>query len=182
LVSASAGGTLLVWDLTGRLKEGRLPPLALQPKELEQEWEALASEDAARAQGAVWTLVASEQALPFLEKRLQPARHVTPEHLKQLIANLDDDSFDVREKAAGELAEAGEVAAMALNKALASMPSPEARVRIMRLLAQVETPMPPRERLRDLRGVRLCHESPQRNETRQSATKRLILCPILQSE
>jgi hypothetical protein len=51
------------------------------------------------------------------------------------------------------LAEAGEVAALALHKALAAMPSPEARIRIMRLLAQVETPTPPRGRLRDLRGV-----------------------------
>jgi RNA polymerase sigma factor (sigma-70 family) len=138
LVLASAGqdSTTLLWDATGRLEDGRLKPANLGPDQLKTLWADLAGDDAVKAYRAIWTLAAaSDQAVPFLEKHLQAApRPAEAKRLIQLIAELDDDAFAVREKAAAELEKLGELAAPALRKALEAKPSAEVRLRVRKLL------------------------------------------------
>jgi WD40 repeat protein len=55
----------------------------------------------------------------------------------RLIKDLDDDDFDVREKASAELGKLGVDAALALRRLLERRPSPEARARARRLLARI---------------------------------------------
>jgi HEAT repeat protein len=67
------------------------------------------------------------------------------------IAKLDDDDFDTREKAVGELAKLGAAARPALQKVLEDSPSAEQRQRINGLLDKLgKSAIPPE----DLRGVR----------------------------
>jgi len=56
LASASADGTLLVWDLTGKLANAQLPKKALTERELAVAWDDLKSPEPARAQQAVVAL------------------------------------------------------------------------------------------------------------------------------
>jgi WD40 repeat protein len=156
LVSASDDGTLLVWDMTGRLEAGRLAAVALKPEELEKQWRNLGDTDGETRWRAVWTLAACPQSTSFLSTKLQPIPSVTAERLKQLVTDLDNDAFAVREKASRQLAEIGEVAGPALRQALASNPSPEVRGRIEALLKplqQLDAIPPPEERLRVLSGL-----------------------------
>jgi hypothetical protein len=141
LVTAGEDGTLLVWDITGGLRDGRLKALTLTPQELEADWQDLAGEDAARAHRAAWRLVAgAAQALPFIEKRLRPVPFVPSQPVARLIADLDDDEFEVRENASRQLAELGEVAASALRRSLKDTRSEEVRKRASHLLEQLEKP------------------------------------------
>jgi WD40 repeat protein len=156
LVSASSDGTLLVWDMTGRMQGGRLVLTPLRPEELEKQWVALGAADAARRWHAVWTLAAYPQATSFLAEKVRPVPAVPEGRIKQLVADLDADAFAVREKASRQLADLGEVAGPALRAVLASGPSVEARRRIEELLGPLErldaVPLPER-RLRALGGV-----------------------------
>lgn len=58
--------------------------------------------------------------------------------IQQLIRDLDNDGFTVREKATAELGRLGEFAEPDLRRALRGPISPEARLRVERLLEQVE--------------------------------------------
>jgi hypothetical protein len=96
---------------------------------------ALDGNDSAAAYRAIWTLVAAPaQCVPLLKEHLQPVAPVDAKRLAGLIAALDDDAFDVREKASTELEKLGEAAEGALRKALEGQPSPEVRQRVKLLL------------------------------------------------
>jgi RNA polymerase sigma factor (sigma-70 family) len=134
LASGSADSSVLVWDLTGRLRDGRLA-LAKLSAELEVVWGDLAGPDAARGYRALWRLAAAPvEALPLLRESLRPVAVVSAERMKRLIADLDDDDFNVREKATDELAKLGGVAEDELRKALTGTPSAELKQRVQHLL------------------------------------------------
>jgi WD40 repeat protein len=73
LVSAHDDGTLLVWDVTGQLKAGKLPRRPLKDAEVAAHWQAIEGADAAAAHRAIWALAAgAPQSLALAEKRVRP--------------------------------------------------------------------------------------------------------------
>lgn len=147
-------GAAAVWDVTGISGRGR-PVATATERELEVWWDDLASVDAARAYKAVWGMrLSPTQAIPFLASRARPpATAITPERVTALIADLDADDFEARERTTLELEKLGAAARVQLQKALES-PSPEARRRAARLLEK-QTGGPPLtpEELRALRVI-----------------------------
>jgi HEAT repeat protein len=99
---------------------------------LENLWADLAGVDAAKAYRALWSLAASQQSLSFLEERVQPVLALDPQQIRRLIADLDHDRFEVRERATEKLTALEEQAVPALQKALALDPSAELRRRVPR--------------------------------------------------
>ena len=69
------------------------------------------------------------RAVPFLKERLQQMA-ATEKRFQTLLTDLDDDSFEVRERASTELSKLGPVVLPALHMALAASPSAEVRRRI----------------------------------------------------
>jgi len=133
LLTGSMDTTALAWDVAGRLEARDGPPSA---KELDAWWDALAGKDAAGAWRGVRALAAAPgPAAPLLKDRLKQ-RDAPEGRLARLIADLDDDDFDVREKATAELDRLKGEAVPALRKALAARPSAEAKQRIEGLLAK----------------------------------------------
>ncbi len=103
---ASGGGdsTVLLWDLTGRMKEGRLQAAKWTPRELEKRWIDLASSVGPQAVQALWDLVAaSEQVVPLIHQRIKPIEPVDAKRVERLIGDLDSDDFETRTKATAEL-------------------------------------------------------------------------------
>jgi RNA polymerase sigma factor (sigma-70 family) len=167
LAAGNGDTTVLVWDVTGRLAVGhRLRPAKPTDAELQALWTDLA-DDAARADRAVWTLAAApEQALPLLRRGLRsaPGAAETKARIDRCIADLDNDTFAVREAASAELRRLGEAAEPALRAAATKTASAEVRsragqlldairaagdnltgatlrsVRALRVLAQIDTP------------------------------------------
>jgi sugar lactone lactonase YvrE len=138
LVSGSGDTTVLVWDVTGSVPQGRVPAEALQARELEPLWADLGGGDAARAQRALWILTsAPRQTVPFVAERLQPIA-ADARQIQRLIADLDSDQFATREKASAELERLDRVAEVALRQALTRPPSLEARKRLAELLGKLD--------------------------------------------
>ena len=123
-------------------------------KDLELLWADLAGEDARTAHAAVWTLAATPEAVPFLKDRLQPAREVPPERMRQLLTDLDSATFAIREAASKELERLGDRAKPALRKALQENPSAEVRKRVETLLARPRI-VRSSETLRSLRAIQV---------------------------
>lgn len=104
-------------------------------------WSELASEDAAKAVRAVWEFSSrGKEAIEFLIKKFpadQPAA-LTERQLELLIEELESDIAETREEAANELAQAGELAHSALERALKGAIATESTITIRRLLAKLK--------------------------------------------
>jgi WD40 repeat protein len=135
LASGGGDGTVLLWDVTGRVENGKFAQADLPPPSLEGEWTDLVGDDGLKVHKAVWALAAApKQSLPLLRETLKPVQGADEKRVAQLIKDLDNDDFAVREKASEELARIGEPAAGALRKALEGTPSAEMRSRATQLL------------------------------------------------
>jgi WD40 repeat protein len=155
IASASADTTILVWNLAalGTETDRFIPRLATE--ELRALWEGLGAQRHEGDRSVRQLIAVPEAAVPFITERLtqdSPPK----ERIKRLIADLDNDSFVVREEASKELEKLGESAIPAVRQSLADNPSPEVRRRSEKLLgvywekhAQDKQPIP--EQLRTAR-------------------------------
>ncbi|HTU90642.1 MAG TPA: sigma factor-like helix-turn-helix DNA-binding protein [Gemmataceae bacterium] len=153
LASGGADSSILLWDFTGRMKDGRLQTAKWTPRDLEQRWMDLASMDGARAVQALWDLVASPgQAVLLLCHRIKPAEAADAKRIERLIRDLDSGDFQTRTKATEELEKIVDRVEPALRKTLTEKPSLEMRRRIEQVLSKLE---PSGERLRALRAIQV---------------------------
>jgi WD40 repeat protein len=138
VASASADTTVLLWNAAAVHAQVSAPASATD-RELDQLWQALADNDAAKAHQALGVLVAAPRlSVPFVRKHVPPA----PDSLKKAIArwldDLDSDDFAVRKQAAQELEKQGRTVLPSLQQALRNRPSVEKAARLQQLLAQAE--------------------------------------------
>jgi hypothetical protein len=87
----------------------------------------------------------------MLRVKVRPVAAVDSRRLARLVADLDDPEFRVRDRAAQELKDLGELAAPALQQVLTGQPSAEVRRRAETLLAASSELTA--EQLRGLRAV-----------------------------
>jgi RNA polymerase sigma factor (sigma-70 family) len=135
LASGGADDSVLLWDVTGQAANRPGTP-AVSENDLMAAWIDLSGTDGVKAYGALWSLASSPgPTLTLLKGELHPAEAVNTERIKQLIKDLDDDDFAVREKASSELEKLGSGAESELKKVLADgTPSAEVRSRVTILL------------------------------------------------
>jgi RNA polymerase sigma factor (sigma-70 family) len=158
LASAGSDTTVLIWPAIGAPPDGRPKTRDWMAKDLGAAWADLAGDDAVQAYQALAVLhAASRHTVPFLKTRLRPAPAVDAKHLARLIADLDDERFEVREKATAELAKWGGGAEPALRKALAGRPSLEVRRRIQAQLEELNRSLSG-EQLREARAVEVLEQ------------------------
>jgi RNA polymerase sigma factor (sigma-70 family) len=161
---ATAGGRVMVTSLALLTLEVyyrdellfAAPSRPRTEKEVAAAWSDLAAADPVAARRAVWALAGSpREALPLLDKALAPkaAPAADEKKLTRLIADLDDDKFEVREAVTKELEGLGGAAGPALRRALKGQPSAEARRRLEALLSRLEGDRVTPERRRLLRAV-----------------------------
>jgi hypothetical protein len=147
MATSSADTTALVWDLWA------LPLVGETGKEpdLDALWTALGSPDARAAHRAVARLQRTgARAVVALVDRLKPPK-APP--VQKLIADLADNSFQVRERATVTLTAIAPLIQDLLAKAMAAASSEEVRRRLHRILDTLKTDDPIRGngRLRSLR-------------------------------
>jgi WD40 repeat protein len=148
-----ADGTGIVWDLSSPPAK----PTAADEKQLAAWWDDLRADEPAKAYAAVWRLTdaAPESVGPFLAQHLRPEAAPDPAKLQKLIADLDSDTFRIRERAAKDLQDLGHAAAPTLQKALAAKPAPETTRRIEQLLARKPDVGNRPDQLRRLRAMQV---------------------------
>jgi RNA polymerase sigma factor (sigma-70 family) len=152
LVSGGLDKTAHIWDVS-KITSRRGESAERSSAELEADWKDLGA-DPAKGYAALSRLVSSpKQTVSFLGKHLQSAKAPDTKRIEQLIGNVDDDGFDVREQATKELTALGEYAMPLLQKALAGNLSLEARRRLDALLDRLEGGCLSTETLSHVRAV-----------------------------
>jgi WD40 repeat protein len=152
LATAGSDTTILLWDVSADRRRVRLPGVDLSAAELANLWKQLGTD---RAHEAIWKLSAGSTSVSFLRKQLRPVAGPAPRQVEQWLKDLNDDRYDVREKATRQLRDLGELAEPALRAYLSKKPPLEPSRRAARLLQALEnrqgvlTP----EQLRSLRGL-----------------------------
>jgi WD40 repeat protein len=143
LASGIYDTTILIWDVTGRVRAARPAEKPLSPKELESLWIDLMGEDAAKAHRALWGLVAApREAVPLLKQCLEPVSPPSDkvrEQVARLLTDLNSDEFSARQKAEAELVMLGTPILPLLRKAPQEGLPLEARRRLENLIERLET-------------------------------------------
>jgi hypothetical protein len=143
-------GDILVWDLAPSTWAVRRPARELSRDLFDALWSDLAGE-ARTAYRAVSLLAAAPTwSVPLLGAHLHPVT-VDGERLDRLLANLDDERYEVREAASRELARLRYHAEPRLRRTLEGRPSLEMRRRLEAILAEPKRPTT--EALRTLRAI-----------------------------
>ena len=125
-----------LWELP-TLPELSSNDTKLSKVRLENLWQELGSSDAAAAYRAIHELIQSpKQSVAFLRDQIKgkKAPKADRKRIRQLIEDLDNRRYTVRDKATSELRELGRLAEAELHRALESERSLEARRRIQQLL------------------------------------------------
>jgi RNA polymerase sigma factor (sigma-70 family) len=150
LASASYDSTVMIWDVTLSSQDSGNPGA----EQLAAWWADLIGADAGRAYAAVWRLAETPgAAVPFLRQRLQPVTEAEVKAVRQAIADLDSDTFAVRDKARHQLERLGAAAEPALREAREKKTSAEVRRRVEELLEAVSTGPVSGEPLRTVRAL-----------------------------
>jgi WD40 repeat protein len=173
LYSSSVDGTVLVWNIQEATAKAR-PRAAVSAERANQLWEALADPDGDKAYEAIVALGASpKQAGALLSDHLKPAKVLEEAQVDKLIAELDGDNFEGRQKALRELGKTGPRFRHIFEDALANDPAPETRKQLEQLLAWLEpgTTMP--DILRDNRAIEVLETlaTPEARALLESYTK-----------
>jgi WD40 repeat protein len=170
LVSAGEDTTAMIWDITGLRAGRRSQGFELTASDLARKWQDLASANAVQAHSAVWTLVAApKQSLPFLKDHLRPAAPVDRKRVEELIADLGNDRFSVRQQAMQGLERMADRIEGFLQVKLREKLTLETQQRLERLLQMVEPSACP-ERLREVRAIEVLEQigTPQAKELLQT--------------
>jgi sugar lactone lactonase YvrE len=153
LVSAGEDTTAIIWDITGLHADGQAQGFAVSASDLEAKWRDLASANAAQAHPAIWTFAASAmQSVVFLQDHVRPASSIDRKRVEELIAELANDRFSVRQHAKQELEKIPDQIEAILRQKLREKLPLETRQRVEGLLQKVEPSASP-ERLQEVRAI-----------------------------
>ena len=153
LISTSDDGTSLVWALSEATD-----PLSKESTatKLEQNWLDLGSRDAAKAFAAMQELrLKPEDAITLIQDRLKPTKALPRSEVLQLIQDLGDSKFVVREHALKNLQSFDLAVENELRAALRTETGSEVRSRIQGLLKESESAPTRPDLLRGIRAVEL---------------------------
>jgi WD40 repeat protein len=161
LASGSGDQTVLLWNW--RVSPGRsvaAEPGRLPRRDLEKLWADLVSNNVSTARDALAALAeAGEPAVAYLRERLRPAPAADLKQVRQWIADLDAESFAVRNAAFQELRGLEGQTEAELRTALRRSPSPEMRRQLAALLDALKETQPPPEQLRVMRALEVLEQS-----------------------
>jgi WD40 repeat protein len=157
VLAAGAGDTtVLLWDLTGQLYPAVRDAAKPATTEFDALWKELADADAEKAYRLIQRLAAYPAEATALIKANLPAvkaKKMDTAEIARLIADLDHNEFEQREKASKALAALGKPVSAALTKALQSEPSAEKKRRLIELLDALKTKGPTPEMVRPTRAL-----------------------------
>jgi hypothetical protein len=157
-LALTSGQRVYVWNVATRELGDLGPALKLAPAELKAFWDDLASVDHAKADKAFRQLAAAqEHGLAFLKEQMRAiaAPPVDWQRVDQLIGQLDNPMYPIRQKASQELAKLGEFTQMKLEKYLATQPALEGERRAKKLLERLIDPELTPDRLRCLEAIEI---------------------------
>jgi WD40 repeat protein len=134
LATGADDTTVLVWDVAALIPAQPADP-PLTKEWLAETWDNLAADSAGRAVKAMGALAfRPDQAVALVRERFGQTTAIDDKRLTRLIVQLDDEDFDTRETAERELRGMGRSVTAAVGSALKKPASPEAAMRLRRVL------------------------------------------------
>jgi WD40 repeat protein len=154
LISAGQDTTILVWDVPSVPRLPRSEKQALTDVRRKMMWQKLLEIGDLAGVGKAMSVLAAdpEKTVAFVRPQLVPP---DSKLIDKLISQLDDEKYEVRNKASAALARLGSYAREPLRQALLKKPSLETVRAIEKLLKPLADGRLMGERLRALRGVEL---------------------------
>ena len=141
LASGGLDSFVVLWDVAGIAPGDPTPRIDDDRDDLEEAWQRLTSVDARAAFGAMRTLAGNPAiALPLIRDRIEIVEATSPAGIRQWIADLDHEDYDRREEASRLLARRGPGAEGVLREALGGAASPEAKIRLRKILRSLRPP------------------------------------------
>jgi hypothetical protein len=141
-----------VWDVAGAVKPRA--EVALEKARLDAMWATLGNEEPFIAWRVMQGMCSGgESTVEYIQAKLGTAPAVDPRLVERLVARLDADGFDERERAQAALLELGGSAGPALRAALERTESAEVRTRLGVLLERLANPAASPDGLREARAV-----------------------------
>jgi hypothetical protein len=154
LVTGGTDSHVLLWDYTGRCRDGVWTAVKHAPERQGTLWKSLASDDVGEAHRAIWELIADpEGTTEFLDEKLQAAKVPDAALLSKCIDRLSGPGFADREKATSELRAFGDTILTQLQVARGKAADAELRERLERLIRDLERPAVAGGRLQQVRAV-----------------------------
>lgn len=152
LVTVSHDTTGLVWDVSLlSVARGRKPAAHA---ELEQAWKALAEPSARAAYDGQLALASNPLgAVELLQQRLRPVPIVGAATFDRIVADLEDEKFLTRERAASELDKLGRIGVVAIRARALKAQSREAKLRLTQYLERYDSPKLTADELRSVRAL-----------------------------
>jgi WD40 repeat protein len=157
LASGGADGTILLWDFTVARKAATSRPAAAP--DFPAAWDALAGDDDKKGYAARWAFIdAGEKGLAALAERVKPYESVAAERIEKLVAQLDSDSSDERDKAQQQLAKLASQAGNQLRDMMDKAASEEVRERLKTLVESAKSARPTSEEIRACRAIAIARQ------------------------
>jgi RNA polymerase sigma factor (sigma-70 family) len=153
VAAALADASVVVWDATSWRDLVNERVRGEVPADLGPLWDDLGKDAAAGLRAARLLAAAGDRAVAFLGARVAARKAPDEAVVRRLIADLDAPAFATREQAEKDLRDLAGSAEAPLRQELRAKPSPEARRRIERLLAAVETRQLTAAEVREVRAV-----------------------------
>jgi len=152
LVTVSHDTTGLVWDVSLlSAVRGRKPAAHA---ELEQAWKALAEPSARAAYDGQLVLASNPSgAVELLQQRLRPVPTIGAATFDRIVADLEDEKFLTRERAASELDKLGRIGVVAIRARALKAQSREAKLRLTQYLERYDSPKLTADELRSVRAL-----------------------------
>lgn len=149
LFAANSDTTILEWDVTGRFGRKTEAP---NRDRLNVLWRSLV-ETPDKAYPAIWEMLDHPaESVRLLIDKVSPIRPLEEKQVRQLLAQLDADSFDKREEATRQLQARGEQFLPMLRQALNDHSTLEVRKRLQGILESLSR-VPTADQLRQLRAL-----------------------------
>jgi WD40 repeat protein len=151
---ASAGsGTITLWSFFEPGPDRQVAK-SLTPEVISGLWDDLASADGTKAYKALFLLAqVPTQTVSFLQRQLCPALAPNPEKVQQLVMDLGNEQFSVRNNATLQLETLAEVVEGVLRNAITKNPPLEAQQRIGALLSKLKGPVTSPKKMQIVRAV-----------------------------
>ncbi len=150
LISASEDGTALVWNVPSAETRAKTTPVLWKG----DSWKTLAHEDSAQAFQAMRALRQQPaEAVKLFQTHLMPAGTADARRVERLLAGLDSDDFQTRQKAEADLRSLDTTIEATLRSVLEKPPSVQVQKTVECLLDGIEANSNGPERLREQRAV-----------------------------
>ncbi len=165
LATPIRGNNVQLWNLEATLLEWAASSTDPGRDDLDVLWGHLGHEDPAIAYKALWRMIpAREKAVAFLRRHLRPVPAEMGQRFQELVADLQDTGFAIRQAAAQELRRRFGSFEPGLRQALAGAQNLELRMHLESILGELEREDLKPADLRESRAVQLLENLGTRQE------------------